>query len=97
VTSFAKPPAGPSACAKVQVGFAPSLEVPSDAGASSGLASPGRRATKSSLLSRALLDTPTISSELYGAAAPSQAFSVSACCDAAVGGADQRLLVLDLL
>ncbi|WIA22155.1 hypothetical protein OEZ85_004491 [Tetradesmus obliquus] len=75
VTSFAKPPAGPSACAKVQVGFAPSLAVPSDAGAASGLASPGRRATKSSLLSRALLDTPTISSELYGAAAPTQAFS----------------------
>lgn len=65
--SGSKPPVAPSAPRAVHVGFA--------APESSGLClSPGRRETKSSLLSRALLDTPT--NELFGCAAPLQSFQV---------------------
>ncbi|KAF8056227.1 RSH2 [Scenedesmus sp. PABB004] len=61
--SGGRPPAGPSAVAQVCVGFAPAPE------AAPLVSSPGRRATQSSLLSRALLG-----SELFGASAPSGAF-----------------------
>lgn len=88
IASAAKPPAGPSACTKVQVGFAcPTVSVSDGSSAvAPSLASPGRVATKSSLLSRALLDTPGVTNELYGASAPVQGFSVSSlgktCADA---------------
>lgn len=68
--SGSRPPVAPSAPRAVHVGFA--------APESSNVClSPGRRETKSSLLSRALLDKPVIGdNELFGCAAPVQTFKV---------------------
>ena len=69
-----KPPVAPSAPRAVHVGFA----APEGSGV---CLSPGRRETKSSLLSRALLDTPTVgNNELFGCAAPVQSFQVRTEC-----------------
>jgi hypothetical protein len=70
-SAAARPPVPTAPC--VQVGFAPAAPAPVN-----GLPSPGRLATKSSLLSAALLDEPAHGVELFGSAAPAAAFTVRA-------------------